>query len=483
MAELARHEQWSREAIEACQLDRVNQLWRHAVARTTYYRRMAEEYRLPDQFQSLAEFRERVPVLTKETVRARHQEFLDPGHGAGHWHYTGGSTGTPTGVFWSKTAHLEMLRAKYRFYDAWGVDVFDRMVFVWGHAASFAPGWKGRLAKWRRPLEDGLRNRLRLSAYRLGPEECRDHLRRIAAFRPSAIYAYSSAAWLLATEALQTGWTCPGLKFVNLTAEPAYPHIVAAVELAFGVPAINEYGSAECGFVAGEAPDRTLRVREDIVLVETLPNADGRFDIVQTVLTNRAFPLLRYDIGDVTDAPLHTPQTGFAILENVAGRSNDSLVCRSGRRLHPVWFMTVLDQSSAVRRYRIHQRSDGAVSAELELLPQAPPLDIPQLARRIREQLEGYPVSVTAVDRVEQTAAGKHRWISSELSSAAGAGQGSPTGDGRRRPSVTVDRSVVESASPSISLSASTSANELVHVSSAAPRSEHASDVMGSIMP
>ena len=91
----------------------------------------------------------------------------------------------------------------------------------------------------------------------------------------------------------------------------ASPHMVETIERAFGVPAAMEYGSVECGFLAGEYPDRLLRVREDCALIETLPRSDGRYDIAVTVLGNASFPLLRYLIGDTTDVPLLTPRRGL----------------------------------------------------------------------------------------------------------------------------------------------------------------------------
>ena len=56
-----------------------------------------------------------------------------------------------------------------------------------------------------------------------------------------------------------------------------------------------------------------------VTQVETLPRDDARFDIVLTVLANPSFPLIRYSIGDITDAPLEIPARGRAILKNIAG--------------------------------------------------------------------------------------------------------------------------------------------------------------------
>src|SRR5205807_1956469 len=146
---------------------------------------------------------------------------------------------------------------------------------------------------------------------------------RLARFRPALLYAYSTAADLLAKEAEASGFRCPSLKLVALTSEFVFPRTIATIERALGVPAVSEYGSVECGLLAGEGRDRALRAREDHVLLETLPRDDGRYDIVVTVLNNPSFPLLRYALGDVSDAPLDVPARGFARLKNIAGRDND----------------------------------------------------------------------------------------------------------------------------------------------------------------
>jgi phenylacetate-coenzyme A ligase PaaK-like adenylate-forming protein len=230
------------------------------------------------------------------------------------------------------------------------------------------------------------------------------------------LYAYSTAAYLLGLEAEAEGFHCDSLKLCCLSAEPAYPHLVTAVERAFGVPAVVEYGATECPLIAGEAPDRTLRVREDLVLVETVP-AGGRYEIVITVLGNPSFPLLRYAIGDMTDAPLEVPGRGFAVLPNVTGRRNEILVTGTGRILHPLRldFLFGFDLAEHVRRYSIHQGADGAVAVTVEVQNPVSSQRVARLERELDDLLEGYPVTVALVSALPYTAC-KHRWTTSELS-------------------------------------------------------------------
>jgi phenylacetate-CoA ligase len=307
-------------------------------------------------------------------------------------------------VFWADDAHQEMLRGKYRFQAAWGLDIFDRTAFLWGHDNTL-----------RQRVHDWLRNRIRLSAYRLERDELRRYLERIARFRPASLYAYSTAAYLLAEEARAAGVSCSSLRLVTLTSEPVYPHIVRAVEGVFGAPAVAEYGSLECGFIASEGRERVLRVREDLVLVETAAREDGRYDILVTVLNNPAFPLVRYALGDVTDAPLERPDRGFAVLRNVAGRDNDLVLSRLGVPLHSNLFDGVFEKMDAVRRWHIRQDATGAVTVLVEPTGNEGRLNCQELEQRIGDIVDGYPVAVRVVSEMPPNPGGKHRWIVSDL--------------------------------------------------------------------
>ena len=414
LKELELHESWTRAQIDEYQLARLNRLWSSAIENVPYYRGIALTHGLPKQFTSLSHFQTSVPLLDKNLVRSGQKDFLSEKAGKGEWHFSGGSTGTPASYFRSNESHLEILRGRYRAHTMWGVDMFDRWVFFWGHEASFARGFPGFIARWKQPILDRLRSRLRLSAYCLGSESLRKHLQRISEFRPVAIYAYSTAAYLLAREAKAMKFHCPTLKVIVLTAEPVFPHIVEACEEAFGVPAVAEYGSAETNTMAFEWPDRTLRVREDIFFLETPRRPDGRYDIVITVLNSDSFPFIRYSIGDVTDTPLQRPESGFAYLSNVAGRHQDLIMSHSGQPLHACWFEDFLEHEDAIRRYQVHQLASGNLKVTLELTGPDVSLDVSQL-KQVLEEHVGFAVDISTVDELPTTPAGKNRWITSEL--------------------------------------------------------------------
>ncbi len=412
---LAARETWSRAQIEDYQRKRLHRVWQHALQTVPYYQQLHREHSLPTQFDSLDEFFSTVPLLDKELVRENPERFLSSSCQSGSWHRTGGSTGVPMGIFWEHKAHREMLRCKYRAEQQWGLDIFDRKAFLWGHGASFAATLRGRFDRWSQPLFDQLRNRLRLSAYQLGPDDLTHHVRQIEKFQPTSIYGYSSAILLLARHAAEIGMQCPSLKVAIMTAEPADEALVEEVEHCLGIPAMVEYGAVECGLMATRGPDRALRVREDHILLETCERSDKRHDIIVTVLNNPSFPLIRYRIEDVTDSPLQFDDSGFAQLANVMGRSNDVLISRKGRSVHSMAVKHALEYHPRIHRFQAYQDKSGKLTVTIEADQETSPEIFESSRLRIIEMLDGFPVEICVVEIIPGNQAGKHRWILSDF--------------------------------------------------------------------
>jgi phenylacetate-CoA ligase len=418
---LEQRESWSREQIEEFQLDRLNRVWAHARVHVPYYAHCASELRLPEKFTTLEEFSQTMPVLPKPMVREQKAQLLSGGRHPGLWKYTSGTTGRPNSIYWSREAHQEALYAKYRFHAQWGVDIFDRIVWLWGPGVSQKPGFKGWWSRFRQPYLDRMRNRLRLLAITLDKEHLRTYLAKIQDFQPRMLYGFSRALHLLALEAESASFRCPSLKVIVASSECIFPHMIQRIERALGAPVAREYGSQECGMIAMDDRDRQLRVREDQLMVETLPRPDGQYDLIITPLNNPSFPLLRYAIGDITDRPLLKPPRGMAIISSVGGREHDLLRTPSGEYLHWVQLenMVAKTSESIVRRFTMDQRADGSVEVEVELDdPSRTAEAAPKLAalkELLTVRLGGYSVNVRTVDSVRQTVTGKHRVITSAL--------------------------------------------------------------------
>lgn len=411
---MAQREQWGRAEIEGYQLERLNRLWRHAIAHVPYYRDLRRAQSLPVCFESLSAFQQSVPLLSKAPVQEKPMAFLSEQREPGHWAFTSGSTGTTTRVYWGKKAHLEMLRARYRLCERWGIDIFDRAVYLWGHGASTQPGWRGTWAGLLRSMTDRLRNRKRLLPYQLDTPTLRRYLEIISRYGPRWMYAFSSVAYLLARE-IPRQWHCETLRWICLSAEPVSPPMINTIERAFGAPVSIEYGSVECGFLAsGNEPGR-LTVREDQCLLETIPGEDGQWHVAVTVLNNPSFPLIRYLLGDTTGSPLEYPDRGFAVLPSFIGRDHDFVLSGTGDYVHPFRFDDLFESDPRVRAWQVHQFANGSVQVRVQSSGKGTSVPVGSYQGRLEALVNGFPVSLEIVPQLPRSRAGKHRWITSEM--------------------------------------------------------------------
>ncbi len=407
----AQREDWSREKIAAYQLDAINRVWLHAQQFTTHYQKLKTRRRLPDVFDSLEQYTALVPVLEKSVVRQSPERLLSSRKQPGAWRLTGGSTGVPTRVYWEHKAHIEALRSKYRCEQSHGMNVFDKRIFFWGHAGSFSPGIRGRVDRIMLPIQDRLRHRMRVSAYDLSEDTLRSILQKMVAYQPRVIYGYASAVLRLARVAKKHGIQFQQLKLAVLTAEPCDRAMLEDVERGLGGKAVIEYGSCECGLMAYLMPDDQIHVREDQVLLETLPNDCGTHDIVATLLGNSSFPLLRYRIGDTTSCPIDLPSHGFAVLNDIQGRDNDIIFSRDGRALHSMAVKHIVENHFGENRFLAVQDRSGALEITIESEAELSSTKLNRLHIDLQKRLEGYPVTVNTAAAIPGNLAGKHRWI------------------------------------------------------------------------
>ena len=123
------------------------------------------------------------------------------------------------------------------------------------------------------------------------------------------------------------------VRWVTTGAENLLPAQADLIERAFGVRPRQHYGMAEGAANASECPAGHLHVDEDFAFVEFVPVAHGsRCRVVGTNLTNRAFPLIRYDVGDIAQVSGAACGCGRPgrIVDAIDGRREDYVVLPDG---------------------------------------------------------------------------------------------------------------------------------------------------------
>jgi len=305
-----------------------------------------------------------------------------------------------------------------------GIDIGDRAVHFCGHAASFAPGWRGWSAKVLRPFRDLLMNRRVLSAYDMSESSMAHYWRILKTFRPRYILGYASSLFIFARflKSKDIDGRQLALRVVISTSEMLYPEQRKLIEEVFGCRVLNEYGATEVGIIAYECPEGNLHLMDETLFVEVY-KPEGATDhdlgeVVVTQLYNLGASLIRYRLGDVAQSISVgcACGVGLRLLNGLSGRAHDLIVTPDGRYVHGEFFTHLFDQMRHVKKFQVVQ--EGLNQLSVLIVPDQPGAFIDEvfLRRHIQAKFgDNVSVEIRYVDEIPQERSGKYRWIVSRL--------------------------------------------------------------------
>jgi phenylacetate-CoA ligase len=418
---LGRSERFSAEELRAYQDERLREAVRHAYEKVPYYRAVFRERGLTPHDVRTQEDLSKLPILTKEILRRRSRELIAEGLEPRRLKAspTSGTTGSPLTVYWDREAdvlwnvmiwrHREW--AGVRFGDRYGT-LLGRMVVPPGRA--HPPFWRRNLA-W---------NQVLYSSFHLAPANMPLYAEALRRSGIVALEAYPSTAYILACGLEEAGARL-GLKAVFTSSEPLLAMQRERIEDQFGGPVFDYYGMSEAIMFAGECPAHAgLHHHAEMSVVEVLdadgsPARDGQVGrLVGTTLHNRAMPLLRYDIGDLTARSGAACPCGRAhpLFSPVTTKAEDILVAPDGRLISPSVITHPLKPLKGLVRSQFVQEAIDRLRVRL-VLDAAPP---PDLLDRLRDGLaarigSGIRIEIEVVDEIPVGPSGKFRWVISRV--------------------------------------------------------------------
>lgn len=322
----------SRDEIEEEQLLAFRRVLLRAFDTIPFYRAKYRAAGMSRGDLALIEEPGQVPVLTKQEVMAHFEQ--PPAWGGKRFRRsTSGSSGKPL-LFYKDSESMAYIDAiLYRNYSWYGIELGDRQARFWGHPL-------GRRGMLKTHALDALLNRIRLSPFDLQEESYLRYLRQIQAFRPAYIYGYAQTVFQFARYFHERGIELSSLrlKAVILTGEMVFPRQIATIREVFASPVTQEYGCTEVGLIGFGCPEGNIHLMENL-LVQTVKagRTDGTGDVVVSELYGQLFPFIGYQLGDrgIISASHCACGRGLRVLERLAGRKDDFIVCPDGRLIDP----------------------------------------------------------------------------------------------------------------------------------------------------
>ncbi|MBI5105300.1 MAG: phenylacetate--CoA ligase family protein [Solirubrobacterales bacterium] len=361
--ELAAHDAWSREQLEAHQRERLRELVAFAVQRSPFHRARLAGGALPTMDKAaLLEHYDAIvtdPRLTLARLE-EHLAALDDDlllHGDYRIMGTGGTSGRRTIIPWARAEWREVVASYFRFSAMAGRRPRPgrRMASITTRSPRHMTARAGLT------LDVGVMRMLRLYA----AQPLDELAAALQAHRPDELIGYPSVLALLADAQLD-GRLRVAPSFVTTSSEVCTPDMAARIQEAWGVAPMDCLGITEAGITAVTCPERAgMHVFEDQVMVEVLdedhrPAPDGEPGrLVVTPLGLRTLPLVRYEMGDLVRAtrePCACGRPSLRLLE-VQGRADDVLRLPGAAggtiAVHPIVLRSPLAAVAGLAQYQV----------------------------------------------------------------------------------------------------------------------------------
>jgi phenylacetate-CoA ligase len=372
-----------------------------------YQRRFEDAGVKPDQIQGVGD----LPLLPRlgrseiqtTPVEAMLAHGLDPQRLARV--RTGGSTGVPVTIYLGqRELDRRTWMSRYRSRVVSGCRPWAKRVDV---QMPRPVRW------WQRPARriSDIRVDKRLSASEI--------VERIRQHKPEMISAWPST-WLQICEEIERTVGTQRLASVYRSGgEDLEPYVEQRVESVLLQGLVRYYGSWEFGSIALEcAPRSGFHIYSDNVVVETVPveysevSASGGGEILITALRQKAMPLIRYRIGDYGVLSERRCRCGspWPILEQLLGRTNDTVETRSGLTVTGHEFYNGFRSLRYLDRFQFIQHTPGAIEARIqpnELFDEAAEDEVRQILRHLTHG--DMDVSLVQTDSFPPPSSGKFK--------------------------------------------------------------------------
>ena len=249
---------------------------------------------------------------------------------------TGGSTGVPLQLYWSKEAALFKQAATIR-HNSWaGYIPGNRIAVIWG-----ADNGSDSL---RAKLYNFLISRIHLlDTLEMSEQKMLEFAHIINRYKIKTIMGHAHSIYIFAHFISETKLAFPSVSGIITTAEVLIDTERRKIENVFGCSVFNRYGCEELSIIASECDEKNgLHINAEGVFVEVVAEKkDEPGELILTDLVNYSMPFIRYKIEDM--AILEDSQCAcgrqLPLIKKLHGRTADFLYTPEGKMLSGISIM------------------------------------------------------------------------------------------------------------------------------------------------
>lgn len=351
------------------------------------------------------------PVMNKEIYNQNKEQMFSKEYKDNdnlHWFRTSGSTGTPFEAPQDTNKRNRTIADLLYFHDISNWHLGMKYVFL--------RAWVAYNANWIKRIKQ---NFIPFEAVNFDDNQKSKLLKTIKKNRNiQVVFGYSSLITELAEYMISKNEIQPNknIKLVVVDSDDLSPKGKQLIERAFGCSVMNRYDNEEQGVLACMLPsddfwtvNTASHYIEILKLDEDVPCEAGEIGrVVVTDLTNRAFPFIRYDVGDLARCEDYDG-TYVRKINSLEGKAQEMLHDVSGNSISNVTFAAYFELFMEIRKYQIIQETAKDYLIKV-VIKQGKTLDKQKLVDKFKECLgQDAEIKVEEVDMIETTTAGKYR--------------------------------------------------------------------------
>lgn len=414
IAQIKRFEQLSSDGVVQNQNKMLVRTLRAAFRRLPAYRSV----RVPAVEDATEYLQQRVAITTKADLLSRRSEYYPNAGKMNPWTLLGktsGTTGTPLEIIRSLDSIITEQAFVRRHWHWSGFKDSDRRITLRGNIVT--PIERNRPPFWQLNKAE---KQLLVSSRHLRSDFMASIAEKISRFSPTMLQAYPSAAYELAAFLKCNGQNIH-IPYVYTASEILYQHQKELIESVFKADVFDFYGMAERVAFIAQCEYGNYHVNPAYSFVEILddenrPTDDWGF-ITGTTFHNLKMPLLRYKTTDITRWKPGLCACGrhYPMVEAIRGKFEDIIYGSSGERISPSLITFALKGLAGIAQSQVVQ-----ISASEWVVRVVPGNGFrsettAKLLENIRLMVDPkIIVTVSLVDEIHRTTAGKYRWIINE---------------------------------------------------------------------
>lgn len=349
------------------------------------------------------------PVLTKGDILAHYEEHKSLGEYRKPIHIssTSGSTGTPFAVIQDYDKRMRNIADLKVFGELCEYPSHERMVFFRVINSKLH----------RTPEIEDKENIYYIDSSDLGEEHLCQMIMAVMEKKPIIIFSYSSTLIELAKYSLKNGLDPQNypMKTVLTAGEGISEGNRKMVEKAFGCPVYRRYSDMELGILGQDKKNGSPYLLnwgsyyfECLKIDKDEPTEHGEAGrIVVTDLFNKAFPLIRYDTGDL--GVMDYSKDEMPKLKEIFGRVRDCVYTTDGRLISPAKIFVTMWGTDNVKQWQFIQEDQNEYVMKLNC---SGPVDESGIIEKF-ESILGYDANIIIkyTDEIPVQASNKRRAV------------------------------------------------------------------------